>query len=148
MSVRLTLATKPLSGLAAYLNGADEDVKRAARATVAKYTRKTWERARELAPVSDAPRKVGDHIHEPGFLRSKIRERFSDDGLVGQVGWLAEDFEAEDEPNYFRFTERGTRFMKARPCVTPARDETYPEFRAALGQDIRGGLQRKRRRVG
>jgi HK97 gp10 family phage protein len=145
VSVRLTASVGNLAKVAATLLEADAVAQRRIRQTVATYNTKHWRLARDLCPVSKVERRVGDHEHKPGFLRSQIRQMISDNGLVGRVGWRDKDFRERGEPPYFRYTERGTRRMKARPCVTPARDAIKPEFVSALGANIRGGLRRMRK---
>lgn len=133
MSVRLTISTRNLRGLVANLSAADAVMQRQARRTVKRYGEKQWRLTRELAPV------------DTGFLREHIRLRFSEDGLIYEVGFLEEDFREAGLPFYAIFTEWGTRFMAPRPCVFPARDAIAPEFRSALGANIRGALRRRRR---
>ena len=115
-------------------------MQRQARRTVRRFGEKQQRRTMELAPYD------ASHPAEDFHLRDNVRLRFSDDGLVYEVGFLESDFIDEGLPFYAIFTEHGTRFMKARPCVFPARDEVYPEFRSALRTDIRASLKRMRRR--
>lgn len=145
MSVRLTASVGNTAKLAATLLQADATAQRIIRQTVYRNTKKQWKLARELAPVSPAPYSRGGHLHEPGFLRDHIKMFIEADGLIGRVGWKDKDFEEEGEPPYFRFTERGTDKMTARPCVTPARDRIKSEFDHELEANIRGGLRRMRR---
>jgi HK97 gp10 family phage protein len=145
MPVRMTVSTGNLRGLVANLYAADAVMQRKSRETVRTYGRKQWRLARQLAPVSSEPTIVRGHVHAPGFLRDAIRLRFSEDGLVYEVGWREEDFIEADEPFYALYTEFGTRFMKARPCVFPARDAIAPEFKRALGTNVRGAIRRQRR---
>jgi HK97 gp10 family phage protein len=145
--VRLTASVGNTAKLAATLLQADATAQRIIRQTVYRNTKKQWKLARELAPVSAEVRLVGPdrHEHTPGFLRDHIKMFIEADGLIGRVGWKDKDFEEEGEPPYFRFTERGTDKMAARPCVTPARDRIKPEFDHELESNIRGGLRRMRR---
>jgi hypothetical protein len=135
MAVRMTVSARSLRGLVANLSAADAVAQRAVRATVATYGNKQFRLTRQLAPV------------DTGFLRSQIRLRFSDDGLVYEVGFRGEDFDRGGKPQYFLYTEFGTRFMAARPCVFPARDAIAPEFKRALGANVRGAIRRRRRAV-
>jgi HK97 gp10 family phage protein len=139
MAVRMTVSTRSLSGLAANLLSADARAQKAIRATVARYGDKQWRLTRKLAPYDES--KPSEEFH----LRNQVRLRFSDDGLVYEVGFRSEDFRDAGEPEYFIFTEFGTRFMKARPCVFPARDTIKPEFKKALGRDIRAAMKRQAR---
>jgi HK97 gp10 family phage protein len=139
MSVRMTVSTRNLRALAANFQAADARIQKRARRTVKKFGKKQLERTEQLAPYD------ASHPEEDFHLRDNIRLRFSDDGLVYEVGFLEEDFRAEGLPFYALYTEFGTRFMAPRPCVFPARDESYPQFKAALGADLRGEARRGRK---
>ena len=133
MSVRLTLSTRNIRGLVANLSAADAAAQKAIRRSVAKYGEKQFRLTRELAPV------------DTGFLRANIRLRFSDDGLVYEVGALEKDYTDAGLAFYALYQEFGTRFMRAQPFVFPARDTIYPEFRAALSKDVKAAVRRRRR---
>ena len=138
MSVRMTVSTRNLRALAANFAAADVRLQKAARKTVKKYGTKQRNRTRELAPYD------ASHPAEDFHLRDNVSLRFSDDGLVYETGFREEDFTEAGLPFYAIFTEFGTRFMAARPCVFPARDEIYPQFRAALGADLRAAARRRK----
>jgi hypothetical protein len=139
---RLTVSTRRISGLAANFRAADARLQRDARRLVAKYRDEQFELTQDLCPVGTETYRRGEHEHKPGFLRSKLRKQTSEDGLVYEIGWREEDFTEVGEPPYFLYTEFGTRFMAARPCVFPARDRTVPKFRQALGQALRASARR------
>lgn len=152
MTVRMTVSTGNLRGLVANLYAADARAQKSMRTTVATYGEKQWRLTRKLAPY--------DETKPPGafHLRDHIRLRFSDDGLVYEVGLRDEDFrdagelstitlqEGERvEVNYGLFLEFGTRFMAAQPFIFPARDQIWPEFKRALGANVRGAIRRRGR---
>ena len=131
MSVRMTVSTRNIRGLVANFAAADARAQKAIRRTVAKYGERQFRLTRELAPV------------DTGFLRASIRLRFSDDGLVYEVGVREKDYHDVGLPFYALYQEFGTRFQPAQPFVFPARDQIYPEFRAALGKDVRAAVRRR-----
>jgi HK97 gp10 family phage protein len=145
MTVRMTASVGNLAKLAATLTQADVTSQRIIRQTTYAYGKRHLRLARKLCPVGKEAYRRGEHEHIPGFLRSQLKLFIEQDGLVSRVGWKDADFREKGEPPYFRFTERGTKKMKARPCVTPARDQIRPEFVRALGANTRGGLRRMRR---
>lgn len=139
----MTVSTGSLRGLVANLFSADARAQKAIRRTVNTYGEKQFRLTRELAPVGDRTYERNGHLHEPGFLKSMIRLRFSEDGLAYEVGWREKDFTEEGEPFYPLYTEFGTRFMAARPCVFPARDTIALEFKRALGNNVRAAIRRR-----
>jgi hypothetical protein len=139
MSIRLTISTRNLSGLAANFKAADARIQKRARRTVKKFGDKQLVRTIQLAPYDDS------HSPSDFHLRDNVRLRYKKDGLIYEVGFLEEDFTDEGLPFYALYTEFGTRFMAPRPCVFPARDEIYPQFKAALGADLRGEARRGRK---
>jgi HK97 gp10 family phage protein len=128
----MTLGTRNIRALAANFAAADARTQQTARKIVAKYAEKQFRLTRELAPV------------DTGFLRAHIRKRVSDDGLAYEVGVREDDFEDAGKPFYPVYLEFGTRFMSARPFIFPARDATVPEFRRALGTELRAAIRRRR----
>jgi HK97 gp10 family phage protein len=129
----MTVSTRNLRALVANLYAGDQRAQKALRRTVKKYGNKQWRLSRELAPV------------DTGFLRKHIRLRFSDDGLVYEVGVLEKDYREAGLPFYAIYQEFGTRFMSAQPFIFPARDQTYPEFRSALSKDLSSAIKRRNR---
>lgn len=144
MSVRLTVSTRNTRAtIANVFSRADARTQKEARTITKRFGERTQKRARALAPVSALPRTSGGHEHLPGFLRDHIVLRFSDDGLVYEVGWREAEFKEAGEPFYALYTEFGTRFMTARPCVFPARDEVFPEYEQALRSALRRAYARR-----
>jgi hypothetical protein len=138
MSVRLTLSTRNIRGLIANIYAADAVTQRAVRRTVKKWGPRQQQLTAELAPydVTTGP--------EAFHMRDNVRLRYSDDGLIYEVGFDAEDFTEAGRPFYPIYTEFGTRFMAARPCVFPARDRIYPEYKADLSANVRAALRRRK----
>jgi hypothetical protein len=139
----MTLGTRNRRALSANFQAMDARLQRDARKLVAKYRDKQFHLTRELCPVGTRAYTRGTHQHDPGFLRSMIRARTSDDGLAYEIGWREEDFIEKGEPPYFIFTEFGTRFMAARPCVFPARDKIAPEFKRDWSAAQRRAFRRR-----
>lgn len=133
MPTRMTVSTGNLRGLVANLFAADARAQKAVRSTVATYGNKQYRLSRELAPV------------DTGFLRASIRLRFSDDGLAYEVGVREKDYTDAGLPFYALYQEFGTRFMAAQPFIFPARDQIAPEFKRALGANVRGAIRRRGR---
>jgi len=129
----MTVSTGNLRGLVANLFAADARAQKAIRGTVATYGEKQFRLTRELAPV------------DTGFLRSTIRLRVSDDGLAYEVGVREKDYRDAGLAFYALYQEFGTRFMRAQPFIFPARDTIAPEFRRALGANVRSAIRRRAR---
>ena len=138
MSVRLTIETRNLRGLVANLFAADTRMQAATRRTVKKWGPKQKQLTEELAPYDTS--KPAEEFH----LRDNVRLRYSEDGLVYAVGFEEEDFTEAGQPFYALYTEFGTRFMNARPCVFPARDQIAPQFKADLSRNVRAAVKRKK----
>lgn len=133
MATRMTVSTGNIRGLVANLFAADARAQKAIRRTVRTYGEKQFRLTRELAPV------------DTGFLRAHIRLRVSEDGLAYEVGLRDKDFTDAGLVNYGIFQEFGTRFMKAQPFIFPARDTIAPEFKSALGANVRAAIKRRGR---
>lgn len=143
MALRMTVGTRNRRALSARFRSTDARLQKEGRQLVVKYGEKQFKLTRELCPVGSRTYKLGEHEHKPGDLRRRIRLRYSDDGLSYEVGWREEDFIEVGEDPYFIFTEFGTRFMKAQPCVFPARDRTAPQFKREWRQKQRAAFRRQ-----
>lgn len=127
----MTVSTGNIRGLVANLFAADARAQKAIRSTVRTYGEKQFRLSRELAPV------------DTGFLRSSIRVRFSEDGLAYEVGCREKDYRDQGLAFYALYQEFGTRFMPAQPFIFPARDTIVPEFRRALGGNVKAAMRRR-----
>lgn len=127
----MTVSTGNIRGLVANLFAADARAQKAIRSTVRTYGEKQFRLSRELAPV------------DTGFLRSSIRVRFSEDGLAYEVGCREKDYRDQGLAFYALYQEFGTRFMPAQPFIFPARDTIAPEFRRALGGNVKAAMRRR-----
>ncbi len=128
--MRMTLSTRNAGGVIANLFAKDAQIQQAVRTVVKSSGFRLQARAKQLAPV------------RTGFLKKNIRLRFTEDKLVYQVGWQSDDFSGSGQPDYFFFTEFGTRFMAARPCLFPAKAEEVPVFRRELNRAVRDAMRR------
>lgn len=73
---------------------------------------------------------------DTGFMAHEMRSPISADGLSYEVGFHEEDFSAAGKPFYPIFTEFGTRFAAAQPCIFPAAAQERPRFRRALKEAL------------
>lgn len=79
---------------------------------------------------------------DTGFLREHIRDVYGPEGLAFEVGWFEEDFTKAGLAFYPIFTEFGTRFAPAQPCLFPAYEEMRPGFVLDLVDAMRRSAKR------
>lgn len=123
--MRLTLAVHGTTGLIANIHAANQMVQREVRKEVRRYGTNTKVDARLRARV------------DTGKMRDAIEDRYSDAGLVADVGWHQEEFMAEGDDFYPVFHEFGTSRLAAQPMIRPAHAKHAPILQRNIGDVLR-----------
>lgn len=122
---RMALSTRNLEGVKATLRQYGAGARERAQVVVQQSMERTYGTAQELCPV------------DTGFMKQAMRAELTPNGLGYQVGFEAGDFTGAGKDFYPVFTEFGTRFMPAQPCIFPAAEAERPRFREALREALR-----------
>ena len=131
--MRLTLDTKNTRAIVANFYAADQRAQRAIRRVVKASGVRLHEDARSRTPV------------DTGFMRSQLRLRYSDGGLVYNVGWDEADFTAAGLVFYPVYVIFGSRGRPANDPLFPARDAEAPRFDADLRTALKAAIARRGR---
>lgn len=123
--MKLDLRVRDIRGIVANLHSRNERVQVDVRDAVQRFGVDVRELAKELAPV------------DTGFMREQIRDEYSPEGLVVQVGYREEDFTSRGLPFYAPYQEYGTVYMPAQPHIGPAYRAMLPHFREDLSVILR-----------
>lgn len=121
-SSRMTMSTRNTKAVIANLRQYGENAKGRAKVVVEQSAERVYQTAQSLCPV------------DTGFMKSQMRKELTPAGFGYQVGFREEDFPG---PFYPIYTEFGTRFMSAQPCIFPAAEVERPRFRAELKEALR-----------
>lgn len=135
-SIRLSYGYRGAQAIVANLHAADRRAQREMRRAVADALDLGYDVAQFLAP------------EKTGFMKRNLKRSFSEDGLVGELGFEDEDFrrlrpEAPPYPEkghalYAAYVNDGTVNQKANGFLTTA----YEEMKDALGRDVSRALRR------
>jgi HK97 gp10 family phage protein len=131
------LQVRGISGLIANVRAIEEDVQREVREVV----RKSGEAQRQETEM-ECPKRTG-------FMASRTRVRFSEDGLTYNVGYSRDDFPAAFYPLFVIF---GTRYMPANNFLFRVQERRAPQLSREVGEVMRRAAeragQRARSRIG
>jgi len=132
--MRLELSVRNTQAMVANFRAFDETLQTEVRSVVQESGEFTKGLARFFAPV------------DTGFLRDHLNVEYGEQGYSFEVGWRETEFIQAGLAFYPVFTEFGTRFAPAQPCLFPAYAEAKPMFVADLvdavrRSAIRSGLQ-------
>lgn len=138
--MRFTLGTRNLAGVVGNFVAADRRAQKEILGAVKSAGFRTQALAKQLAPV------------DTGYLKKNLRLAFTADKYGYEVGWREEDFVGQRNARgevitafYPIYTEFGTRFMAARPCLFPASEEARKTFTADLSAALRRAFARQAR---
>lgn len=130
--MRMTLSARNTQATIANFRAFDEGLQAEVRGIVTETGEFTKELAQFFAPV------------DTGFLRDHLDTLYGELGYSFETGWREEDFGAAGLPFYPIFTEFGTQYMPAQPCLFPAYAEAKPRFIRDITDAIRRSAQQAR----
>jgi hypothetical protein len=81
---------------------------------------------------------------DTGFMRDHIDVVTSEQNLVYEIGWRAEDFFNAGFEFYPMFVVLGTRFLPPRDPLTPAHEMTKPKYVERMRELVGIALERRR----
>lgn len=137
MSVKLNASVGSIDGIIANLFASDERMQAAVRRVVKRNGKRLKALTEKYCPYDNA--KPASEFH----MQDNVRLQMSDDDLVARVGFLRKDFTKAGYAPYYKFVWFGTVNQTANPFPDRAQNETYPQFKAELGAEVKAAVRRK-----